>query len=196
MKNHIFHLLFLMAVFTLTACGGDGGSGPAATTPVSIANLTALTTPALIQTGIFVDAPVAGLAFVSGAQSGTTDAAGTFMFEAGGTVQFKVGNIVLGQAPGKAIMTPLDLVKAVDPVAGPTDARVVQIVQLLMTLNASPSAATISIPALTATAALGETPVDLSLAPVDVAAILGRLVPAKVPVAAADAVAHIQATLA
>jgi hypothetical protein len=192
--NHLFRLFLLAAVFTLAACGGNGVNNPASSSN-TISALT-LTNPALVQSGRFVDAPVAGLTFVSGAQSGTTDAAGTFMFEAGGTVQFKVGNVVLGQAPGKAIMTPLDLVRAVDPAAVASDARVVQIVQFLMTLNASPSVAAISIPAVSATAAMGEAPVDLSMAPVDVAAILGRLVPAKAMVAAADAAAHIQATLA
>src|ERR1044072_3355885 len=114
LKKFLNNLFLLMAVSTLSACGGDGGIDPANTSHNSTANLIAVTTPALVQTGIFVDAPVAGLTFVSGALSGITDAAGTFMFEAGGTVQFKVGNIVLGQAPGKSIMTPLDIVKADD----------------------------------------------------------------------------------
>ena len=195
LHKHIFRLFFLMAAFTLAACGGKGGSNPVISgNALSTTNLVA--TPALVQRGIFVDSPVAGLSFVSGAQSGITDAAGAFMFEAGGTVQFKVGNIVLGSAPGKSIMTPLDLVKAVAPAAVASDARVVQIAQFLMTLTASPSAASMSIPAATASAALGEAPVDLSLAPVDVAAILGRLVPAKIAASAVDAAAHIQASLA
>src|SRR6185369_1101916 len=131
----------------------------------------------------------------SGAQTGVTDAAGTFKFEAGGTVQFKVGNVTIGQAPAKALMTPLDLVKAVDATATVTDPRVTQIVQFLMTVDASPTAAKMTIPAVVVTAAQSETAVNLSQAPVDVAPILARLVPTKVPVATATALAHIQATL-
>ena len=132
----------------------------------------------------------------SGAQTGTTDASGTFKFEAGGTVQFKVGNVTLGTAPGKSLLTPVDLVQAVDPAATVADPRVIQITQFLMTCNANPAASvTMSIPAVTATAAQAETAVDLSRAVVDVAAILGRVVPTKTLVTAAAAAAHIQATL-
>jgi len=173
---------------------------PSTTAPVTPAAPTApeaqaAATPQIL-TGIFVDAPTEGISFVSGAQTGVTDAAGTFKFEAGGTVQFKVGNVTLGRAPGKALMTPLDLVKAVDATAVVADPRVTQIGQFLLTLDSIPADAKITVSAAAVTNALNETAVDLSQAQVDVAAILGRLVPTKVPVTAADALAHLQATIA
>ena len=184
----------LMAMLFVAACGGGGDNPPAANTPP--------VTPPVTQapqvlTGIFVDAPVEGITFVSGAQTGATDASGSFKFEAGGTVQFKVGKVVLGEAPAKTLMTPVDLVKAVDATATVADSRVVQIVQFLMTCNANPPASTtMSILAVTAAAAQNEAAVDLSQAPVNVTAILGRIVPAKTPVTTVDAAAHIQGILA
>ena len=179
-KVHSLLLLFAFAaVLLLSACGGGGDGTPAANpTPTP----TPVTPAPQVLTGVFVDGPVEGVAFVSGAQTGTTDASGAFKFEAGGTVQFKVGNVTLGTAPGKSLITPVDLVKAVDPTATSADARVVQITQFLMTCNANPAlSTTMSIPAVTSTAAAAEAAVNLSQAPADVAAILGRIVPRKNP---------------
>jgi hypothetical protein len=148
----------------------------------------------VVKTGIFVDAPVEGLSFVSGSQTGVTDAAGTFRFEAGTSVKFMVGNIVLGTAPAKALMTPLDLVKAVDATAVLADARVTQITQFLMTVNSSATAAKMTIPAAVVAAASNATAVDLSQAPVaDMAALLTPLT-THVLVTVAAATAHLQAT--
>ena len=116
-----------------------------------------------------------GLTFTSGAQTGTTDASGTFKFEEGGSVQFKLGNVVLGQAPGKALMTPLDLVQAIDSAATTTDPRVVQIVQFLMTVDASPTAAAMLMPALAAANAANVTAVNLSAGLVDLAPIVSAI---------------------
>ena len=47
----------------------------------------------------------------SGSLSGLSGPEGEFEYEQGGTVQFFIGDITLGQAvPGKALITPLDLV--------------------------------------------------------------------------------------
>jgi hypothetical protein len=145
----------------------------------------------VVKTGIFVDAPVEGLSFVSGGQTGVTDASGTFRFEAGANVKFMIGNVVIGQAPATTLMTPLDLVKTVDATATTADARVIQITQFLMTVDSSPTAAKMTIPAAVVAAASNETAVDLSQAPVDIAPILTRLTThALVTVAAATA--HLQ----
>ena len=59
---------------------GDGGTGDTGTggggTGGGVSSL-------VIKTGYFVDSAVAGVDFVSGGQSGTTDAAGTFTYEEG-----------------------------------------------------------------------------------------------------------------
>jgi hypothetical protein len=212
MKKAIMAWLLIPAVaLALTACSGDGGTAPTVTpNPITTTSTdttapippTTPTTPAAqaaaqVLTGIFTDAPVEGLTFVSGAQSGITDAAGTFKFEAGKTVQFRVGNVILGQAPGKALMTPVDLVKAVDAAATVADPRVVQITQFLMTVNSSTTAAKMTIPGAAVTAAQNETGVDLSQTAVDgatLAALLGRLTTHPL-VTTAAAAAHIQAAL-
>ncbi|MCW5631173.1 MAG: hypothetical protein KIT47_20040 [Rhodoferax sp.] len=102
----------------VSGCGGgsDGGSA----------------TPA-IQSGVFVDAPVQGLAYRSGATTGFTDALGTFRYETGQPVTFTLGSVVIGTiAAGKATVFPTDLVPgAIDE----TDATVSNMVRLLQTLD-------------------------------------------------------------
>jgi hypothetical protein len=208
LKSKLSWLFVVMVALTLAACSGGGGGNPAATTtPTTITTPTDTTTPipptpptistnpaVAVLTGIFVDAPVEGLTYVSGTQTGTTDASGTFRYEDGKTVQFRVGNVVLGQALGKTLITPTDLVKFVDVIATAADLRAIQITQFLMTVDASTTTAKMTIPAFVAIAALNETAVNLSQTPVDVAAILGRLTthPVVTPAAAA---AHIQGSL-
>lgn len=86
--------------------------------------------------GQFVDGPVAGLTYTTtGGASGTTDANGTFNYNKGSpadTVTFKAGPITLGTATAAAVLTPMDLVTG----AVVTDARVLNRLQLLQTLDA------------------------------------------------------------
>ena len=60
--------------------------------------------------GQFVDSPVAGLSYKTPTRSGVTDADGRFEYRAGENVEFSLGNTVLGEADGKARITPFDLV--------------------------------------------------------------------------------------
>src|SRR5262249_22449547 len=150
-KSFLTWPLMLALGFTLAACGGKAKGSDGNTDNQPSPN--AVPSTVSVASGIFVDAPVEGLTFVSGAQTGVTNASGQFKFETGGTVHFKLGSVVLGQAQAKAIMTPLDLVQAVSPSATETDPRVVQMVQFLMTVNSNPSTAiTMSIPAIVAEA--------------------------------------------
>ncbi|MEM7206096.1 MAG: hypothetical protein AAF628_37925 [Planctomycetota bacterium] len=95
------------------ACGGSGGGSSTAS-------------------GVFLDSPVQGLSFSSGTESGTTDAAGTFTYPAGSTVEFSIGGTVLGSAPGAASITPVSLVAGA---ADENDATVTNILRLLQTLD-------------------------------------------------------------
>ena len=61
------------------------------------------------QTGTFVDAPVYGLKYSTATQSGYTDANGTFKYVDGETVEFKLGNLSLGNFTGQALVTPYNL---------------------------------------------------------------------------------------
>ncbi|MEO5369089.1 MAG: Ig-like domain-containing protein [Magnetococcus sp. DMHC-1] len=89
---------------------------------------TTFTLNPLLQ-GTFLDGFVGGIHFQTATQSGTTDAAGHFYFRPGETVQLSLGNIVLGTAPGSAILTPLDIVPSAD------FAKITSILQLLQSLD-------------------------------------------------------------
>ena len=80
-----------LSLLLLAACGGGGvddGDG----------------------TGVFLGAPVSGLEYETPTRQGVTDADGTFLFEPGEDVTFRVGDTVLGTARGRRVLTPLDLV--------------------------------------------------------------------------------------
>jgi len=83
-------LLILSVVFI--ACGGGGGGGGTSTAQ-----------------GVFIDSPVEGVEYISGSQSGITNADGKFTYEVGKNVEFKIGDISLGSVVGKSQITPLDL---------------------------------------------------------------------------------------
>ena len=87
-------LLLVLFITIFSGCGGGGGGVPAT------------------ATGRFVDAPVQGLSYVSGSQSGVTGVNGEFVYEIGKPVRFKVGDIIIGEAPAASILTPIDLIKA------------------------------------------------------------------------------------
>ena len=64
----------------------------------------------MVKTGYFVDSAVAGVDFVSGGQTGTTDSAGTFTYEEGKTLSLSVGGVNLGTTNPDENITPVDLV--------------------------------------------------------------------------------------
>lgn len=87
--------LMLGITLSLPACGGGGSSSKT----LKILN------------GVFKDSNVAGLSFISGKQNGVTDKNGSFRYEEGNKVAFSIGKVQLGETLGKAVITPLDLVK-------------------------------------------------------------------------------------
>lgn len=111
-----FIINILVVSFTsllVVACGGGGGG-------------------ININQGVFLDSAVAGLEYVSGGQSGITDAGGTFTYETGATVTFSIGDIVIGEGLAQAVMTPLDLIQGSTDVTDPT---VTNITRFLLTLD-------------------------------------------------------------
>jgi para-nitrobenzyl esterase len=63
------------------------------------------------KTGEFVGgAPVAGLTYQSGKQTGTTDAQGRFVYCQDKAITFSIGDLVLGTANGQDRLSPIDLV--------------------------------------------------------------------------------------
>jgi len=76
MKRKLINFVSTALLLALAACGGGGGGGTAAVNGGG----TAL--------GLFLDAPVGGMTYTSGATTGTTGADGSFTYEIGKTVTF------------------------------------------------------------------------------------------------------------
>ena len=122
-KKAMFSFFLLASLTTITACSGGSSSTASGVDNTGNSN---------ILTGVFLDAPVGGLNYQTATMSGITDENGTFMYHDGETVAFKVGDLMLGSAPGSEIMTPIDLVPgAVDE----TDPTVTNICRLLQSLD-------------------------------------------------------------
>lgn len=96
-KTYIHTLLFIIASLTLLACGGGGSGGNNAS--------------AVIQ-GQFIDSIVSGLRYETATTSGFTDSQGKFNYRNGETIRFFVGDVLIGEASGQAIITPVELVAA------------------------------------------------------------------------------------
>ncbi|MBF0152546.1 MAG: beta-lactamase family protein [Magnetococcales bacterium] len=93
-----------------------------------------------ILTGVFMDAPVDGLAYVSSPSgySGTTSGGGQFRYLPMDTVTFKLNGMGIGTGTAATVMTPLDLVT--DPLqeadtTAQKNNKVIKILQLLQTLD-------------------------------------------------------------
>jgi hypothetical protein len=155
MKN--LRSLFAIGCVTSTmiaGCGGGGGGGSPTPSP----------TPApapTTATGVFVDAPVAGLTYASqnaagnASTTGVTGQNGSFVYVAGGTVTFSVGGIVLGTAPALPVMTPITLALVANPTANASSTSPVTMCRFLASISSTPlSSGQLTItPAMTAAAA-------------------------------------------
>ncbi len=85
----------MLSATLLTGCFGGGSSSSSMPT---------------IAQGQFIDAPVAGVdVYQNGKLVATTDAEGKYKYTTGSAVTFKVGELTLGTASAKAIITPADL---------------------------------------------------------------------------------------
>jgi CubicO group peptidase (beta-lactamase class C family) len=96
--------------------------------------------------GRFIDSAVQGLSYISGSRTDITDENGTFFYEKGKDVTFRLGNIVLGSAttvleldiktqelaPDILTLTPRDLVSAAE---SDRDPQVTNILRFLQTLD-------------------------------------------------------------
>ncbi|MEO1035927.1 MAG: hypothetical protein AAFX44_10240 [Pseudomonadota bacterium] len=95
-----------VAAAVAAACGGGGGDdgGPAANQPPPPPP------PSATQSGVFKDANVTGLSYVSGQQSGVTDGNGRYTCETGQSVTFTVGSVELGSTDCATLASPPALV--------------------------------------------------------------------------------------
>ena len=132
----------VLSALLLTGCGGGSSSGAA---PGS-------------SSGILTDAPVAGVAYTTSPSgvTGTTDADGRYDFTPGDTVEFKLGELVLGNVEATGIVSPLEL-------ADGNANKLQNLLVLLQSLDADAVPDTITIPP--AAAAAVTTAIDLTVAP-------------------------------
>ena len=101
MRKYMIHTMTAiatLAIASLVGCGG-GGSGGTST-----------------KTGYFIDSAVEGLEYTSGTTTGITGADGSFKYEEGKPVTFKIGSMVLG-----SVTVTNNRVFPVDLVSGATD---------------------------------------------------------------------------
>ena len=80
-------LMLIILSLVLVACGGGGDSS---------------------LTGYFDGPAVQGLTYSTPTSSGTTDEKGTFRYQQGETVTFKLGEITIGSITGKTSVNPID----------------------------------------------------------------------------------------
>lgn len=116
-KDHGRAATLLPLILALGACGGGGGGG---------------TQLASTAQGVFLDSAVEGLRYETETLDGVTDALGTFEYDSGEEVSFYLGDILLGSAPGGAVLTPIDLVPGTD---SPLHPQVTNIIRFLQTLD-------------------------------------------------------------
>ena len=90
-RIRIFFPMMMVITFLIIGCNHDSSSPT-------------------INEGQFKDSLVKGLNYKTDTQSGITDNNGKFKYQAKEVITFSIGAIVLGQATGKSIITPLDLV--------------------------------------------------------------------------------------
>lgn len=143
--QHTRLTLALCTALLLAACGsGDSGSTEPPVTPPVVTKPT--------QTGIFIDAPVAGLSYTtSGGYTGTTDSTGAFLYNTGETVTFKIGTLSLGSSTGSPAIYPADLARKEGAAASNVATN---LMVLLQSLNTTPGTSVITLPASLATATL------------------------------------------
>jgi len=110
----------------VTACGGESGFIPAGNS----ANLNGPVS--LTLQGAFIDSAVEGVQYTYGSLVSKTDAKGKFLYNTGSSVKFTIGDILIGEALGAPVITPVDFVISADD---ETDSVVTNIARFLQTLD-------------------------------------------------------------
>ena len=108
----------------LTNCGGGGGGSDSS-------NNTSSSTSSEIRTGVFIDGLVEGLAYQAASRAGLTDDKGGFTYVEDEEVVFSIGDIILGAAIAKPIMTPLEILAGGNDQNSPVFINVIRLLQTL-----------------------------------------------------------------
>ena len=120
----------ISSAFILTGCGGSSGGSSDA-----VDNNDTGDTSTTAETGVFVDAAVAGVNYTTSPSgtSGQTNALGEYNYEAGDTVVFSIGGIDLPAVEATGRITPADMGSGATDWS--SDQTVVNILRLLQTLD-------------------------------------------------------------
>lgn len=125
-------IIFGLVISIGIGCGGNGNNDESIGDDI----------PQILQ-GQFIDAPVQGINFLSGSQSGVTGANGEFNYEVGKKIKFSIGDIQLGiETIAKKIITPIDLVEN----GTLENTTVLNIARFIQSLDSDPSDNVITIP--------------------------------------------------
>jgi len=119
--------LLISAVITLslTACGGSSD-----TAEVKNNEILPITTPTT-YTGVFFDAAVEGLSYLTASQNGRTNADGEFTYQLDEDIIFSLGDIIFPSVKAASYLTPLELY-ATDNI---NQLEVVNLLRLLQSLD-------------------------------------------------------------
>jgi len=116
MDRSLYKLSIIFFCFLLLSACGGGSNDP-------------IKDP--IETGIFLDSPVANLSYITPSQSGKTNTDGEFKYQAGETITFSIGGFSFPSTIAGSVITPMDLVATVDI----NDPIVVKLARLLQSLD-------------------------------------------------------------
>jgi Cysteine-rich secretory protein family/Putative metal-binding motif len=120
-RQYVLGLLTMLCSLSLIVIGcGGGGGGDAGAGGPALAN------------GVFMDSPVEGMDYATGSEFGLTGLGGGFNYREGEIITFSIGDVILGQAAGKDMLTPIDLVPGA---ADETDSTVTNMCRLLQSLD-------------------------------------------------------------
>ncbi|KGT47322.1 hypothetical protein [Acinetobacter sp. HR7] len=97
-------LAITLSTFFLTACGGDSDSSNNSSPPSTFT-----------KKGQLIDGAIEGVDYyINGKKAGTTDIDGTFSYNEGDEITFKIGDIEIGTVQGAERITPLELATDAD----------------------------------------------------------------------------------
>jgi hypothetical protein len=157
-KRIVAVTLALLAASQLAGCGGDDDPPRTSTPPGDVGNGgnggnngggnnnggggnggNDDIPPAGAVSGVFVDAPVAGLSYLTSSDiSGVTDAHGRYNYLPGDTVTFSVGDLVLGTVVAQGVVTPMTVAAAlVENTSTSAETVAVNLLMLLQSLDSN-----------------------------------------------------------
>lgn len=140
--NYAITSVLALCALTLPGCGGSSGgtSGPVLPPQTDTGNTntdtstdTSNQTQGVFRTG---SAPVQGLSFETGGQTGTTDIDGHFYYNSNDAVTFSIGGITLGTIDAAEVVTPVSLFADADTLSLPVQ-NMNRLLQLLDSDNDS-----------------------------------------------------------